>query len=125
MINKINQQKTILDQYYTGPPKYESQVNEFEFERRPSSVSKRDYALNDESAGMLNLISDSGNEKSSEIMNMKQKIDTQDRIDLTNQKKENPESSVKLPFFKPPTSAGPVFKVPVINADSQGTKLAS
>jgi len=40
---------------------------------------------------MLNLVSDSGNEKS-EIFNFKGKIETQDRIDIT-------KPAAALPFF--------------------------
>jgi len=65
---------------------------------------------------MLNLVSDSGNEKSQEL---RHKIESQDRIDLT-----NPES--QKVFFKAPTeTAGNVFKMPVLHPDSQGTKLNS
>jgi hypothetical protein len=56
LINKLHNKKTILDQYYSGPPKYEAVQNpEFLNGKRSSSVSKND---------ILNLKSDSGNEKS-------------------------------------------------------------
>lgn len=122
LINKIQNKKTILDSYYSGPPKFEESVQNQETlgggANKSSSVSKAD---------MLNLVSDSGNEKSQEVVNLKNKIESQDRIDITKQV-QNPESIEKpqsLPFFKPPTSAGHVFKFPQMQPDSQGTKLAS